>query len=182
MFEYLYDKDCDRFVGEDGPETQRVLRATAPRFFDDLHKWLRDLYFLYCARLLDPARQGSNRNLTVEFFVMELKKLDIDDQTSADLNNLKSRLDAYRDVIVDPRRKLIAHRDLPHSRSALTIGVHTLEAYEQFFIDLNRFTDRAGTALGKDPLNFAFLPGEGDVHSLIHILRVSAGFDKMPEN
>ena len=151
-------------------EEDQLLSRSAAWFFSDLSGWLQLAYFVICAKLTDPKKQGSKRNLTAEHLVAELKAQQLPHvEAEAELLQLRR----YRALIIDARHKLLVHYDLASVRAGANLGEHTLEELTQFLASLNRFTDAVGKSIGEGPLGYLRQASEGDAIDLIRILRRS---------
>lgn len=161
-----------------GAETSAPLRETAEAFFDDLHHWMAELFFLKVYRLTDTAAfkgkrgQPDRHNLTVQHLVNRLKSLG---RLTDRIQQLADRLHAYRKHMILPRNRQIAHHDLETARHSGSMGAHSAEEYVQFFADLQQFHDEVAKALGLNPCMFINIssPGIGDALDLIQFLRLA---------
>jgi hypothetical protein len=86
-----------------------ILNDFNPMIFRQIQKSYINSLFMSFSRLLDPASQGSNKNLTLEHLIKENNlKSDSDVQESIELVNK-----LYRQTkIKDYRNKLLGHSDL----------------------------------------------------------------------
>ncbi len=149
-------------------DSKEVLQETAVLFFDDLHKWLIQIYFVDVMKLTDPARQGSNENLTVCHILGILRDLE---KSSDKIGELGKQILVYRSCVKDARNKFLGHRDLAYARDGQPLGEHSFEEYNSFLQNLQDFCDEVGNALGLGPLDYSVSAGKGDVQSLVRILR-----------
>ena len=149
-------------------DQDRLLSRTAAWFFSDLSRWLQLAYFVICARLTDPAKQGSKQNLTAEHLVNELKTCGLPfAEAEAELSNMQ----AYRQLIIEARHKLLVHYDVESVRTEKKLGEHKEDEITNFLATLNRFTDAVGRAIGEGPMDYLSQSSEGDVIDLIRFLR-----------
>ena len=151
-------------------EEDQLLSRSAASFFSDLSGWLQLAYFVICAKLTDPKKQGSKQNLTAEHLVAELKAQKL---RCSEAETELLQLQAYRSLIIDARHKLLVHYDLASVRAEAKLGEHTQKELTQFLASLNRFTDAVGRSIGEGPLDYLRQAPEGDVIDLIRILRRS---------
>lgn len=148
-----------------------MLEKVASAFFNDLNRWLLELYYLQVSRLTDPAKSNKNSNLTVAHFLECLLELKIATQC---IEVLAGKLQCYGEIVKVARNKLIAHIDINAARGNGAFGDHTQEELRQFFVDLQRFTDEAAVALGLEPLDYQGTSNPGDVMDLLKFLRVAS--------
>ncbi|NNU45240.1 AbiU2 domain-containing protein [Ramlibacter montanisoli] len=151
-----------------------LLREAANTFFGDLNILLVEYIILQQCKLTDPADSGKGKeNLTTDYIL----SLGWMPSTQARLQTANTRLRAYRDKIADARRKLIAHADLRSHLLEVGLGMVTQSEETAFWDDLQEFVDAAhGEAVGGPFPIHASMP-DGDVASLVHVLRDGVDYD-----
>jgi AbiU2 len=157
-FQSLYEGDA---------ETNELLQKSAGLFFGDLNGWLIELLVLKLCRLTDSANSFGKDNLTVAYLVDGLRA---GDKLSSKIESIAARINAHGAMLRDARNKVVAHADLASFQKQIGYGQHTREESEDFFMNLNKFTDLVGEALGQGPLDYRSQSGEGDVLDLLRAL------------
>jgi len=95
-------------VDKKKPQSEDILTLSAPLFFKDVLNCYYELIILRCARLLDPARQGRNTNIT---FNTLLDHVRVCSQTDfLEMNGVLEKMKSL-EVIKSSRNKGIAHLD-----------------------------------------------------------------------
>lgn len=158
-YSYLYEAD---------DETTRVIRESAKLFFNDLNDWLIHMIIQQICRITDPAKMNGKQNLTVAYIVCQLQSKNL---CTSEIKKLAKDIENYRKLIVGARNKVIGHADLKTFRQVQKHGEHSKEECDEFFANLNQFTDEVGKVLGCGPLDYSVQAGEGDVQDLIRLMR-----------
>src|SRR5690606_18822864 len=111
--------------------------------------------------------------------------LDENGLLTEDIKKLTKELDAYRELVLVARNKLVAHRDEETVLSQLPLGEHQRGEMDKFLCDLNRYCDAVATSLrhyylqcGVEedeledllPLDMHWIPGRGDEQDLMKVL------------
>ncbi|MBL4807255.1 MAG: hypothetical protein JKY31_08195 [Rhodobacteraceae bacterium] len=156
-FDSLYSDDS----------VKKILYASAKHFFDDLHRCLTESYFLQVGRITDSVSSFGKLNLSASYLVEKLDELGV---LSTEIKLLSEKINTYRTATSSARNKYFAHLDLDAHREQLKLGGHSWDEMYEFQVNLNRFTDCVGKALGCGPLDYSSSAGDGDVLTLIHIL------------
>lgn len=145
-----------------------LLDHTAQIFFTDLNRWLIDLYYIYSARLLDPAKTKEDSNLTVKYILIACEEA----QLSTDaIRSFAEALSSYRASVQGARSKLVAHLDQQTMQSSILLGSHTERDFRTFLKNIQHYCDAVGEAVGAGPMDFSFQPGKGDVLDLLTAIR-----------
>lgn len=146
--------------------TVDVLRYSASWFFHDMNIVLREYCFLQVGKITDPARSG-RENLTIQNLDARLQEESL---WTYEISALSAKLMSYREIIKDSRNRVIAHADKETFLQNLTVGAHDQQEMQDFFENLNAYTDAVGNALGVGPLDYRACPGKGDVIDLVGFL------------
>ncbi|MHB8413796.1 MAG: AbiU2 domain-containing protein [Acidiferrobacteraceae bacterium] len=108
---YLYELDClsPQPTPELSEEIERTINSAAPHFFYMTRALLIDAIYLGIARLLDPARQGNNDNLTIQRVIESCTTAGTQEHTSAlrHLSEARALFEPGREA----RNKILAHAD-----------------------------------------------------------------------
>ena len=143
------------------------MKRVAPEFFSDINGWMVELYFLYTARILDPAETKKQRNLSVDYFLDRLEEADI---LTHEISDLGQHLNSYLDKIGKARRKLIAHNDRAALRKGKPLGLHSEQDQQEFLRNLQSFCNAVGRATGVGPCEFLSI-APGDVVDLLRLVK-----------
>ena len=107
----MYELDClsQKPTPELSGDLEQIISATAPDFFNLVKFLLVDEIYMGIARLLDPADQGTNINLTLETIIKSSTSANSHQRISAmdQLQKVKGMFSQGSTV----RNKLLAHRD-----------------------------------------------------------------------
>ncbi len=145
----------------------QLLSEVAITFFHDLNLVLIDYLLLQLCKLTDPASDGKDRvNLTTNF----IAGLDWTDSTACRLHAANEKLLGFRSLIINARRKLIAHLDLKARLSPMDMGVFTPDDEQSFWVALQEFVATAHEEAVGQPFDLKVAMPVGDVSSLIHCL------------
>jgi AbiU2 len=120
-------------------------------FFNRLSHITQEYVLLEVCKLHDPAVQGRNVNLTLEFIVMNG---DWDDATRTKLEELKSQLEAMSSHLTLLRRKRLAHTDRDSAIVGQVLGGFPDGLDESYFSALQEFVDIAHDASAGGPYPF----------------------------
>ena len=157
-FNYLFDS---------GPETERILKESARRFFGDLNSMMHEYTILVICRLTGPARSSGKDNLSTQRFTKLMRDARC---LTPEIERLDARLREYGELLKPARDKIIAHSDLEVHANATVLGDHEEGQLVQFLEDLQAYFDAVGDAVGAEPLDFRHMPGAGDVIDLVRKL------------
>jgi len=118
-------------------EKANLIRAMAPRVFDDLDQVFAEFIVVAAYRIIAPAIDArGDENLTVELI---LKNLPLDPETFKKLSHLDQNMEAFREKIETPRHKLGAHSDRATIASAEPLATASWEEWDRFWSDLREF-------------------------------------------
>lgn len=154
-----------------GPDTESLLRRTAPQFFGDLNSILVEYWVLVVCRITDPEKTGGRANLTVRNLVSELEALGLLTQA---IQDEATGLQVYRDIINGSRNRVVSHADKETFLQPALLGAHGAVDIEAFLQHLQDFNDLVGETLGEGPLDFEGTSGPGDAYDLLKALRNAA--------
>lgn len=108
-------------IDDNSPKFTQEYRDIAPEFFRMLSGLLYDAAILGVARLLDPAKQRGNNNMSMEAAIQACNWLDNSTKDKCADQLQKLRVSKPAKNIVEARNKLLAHADFdsvadyPHS-------------------------------------------------------------------
>ena len=151
---------------ESDDRTKRILIDSAPIFFYDLSYILTEYVHMQVCKITDPAETAGHKNLTVESLNIELCNHNLMTQ---EISNFSAGLSHYRDLVIEPRNKLIGHLDRETVLNDVPIGGHAKEDVIKFFEDLQGYNDAVGNGVGVGPSDFQAV--SGDVIDLIRVLK-----------
>jgi len=159
---------------DEHPSCQTLMQQTASSFFDALEKILREYLYLECAKITDPATDGSNENFTVDWLVQKIDWPNND--ILPELKSLQGKTEDLRSYIKPPRNKLIAHLDTRAVLSGKPLGAFPEGMDKTFFDALQKICNIAHEACfgriygGMSPRNC------GDVINLRKTLEFAVAF------
>lgn len=160
-----------RHLFESGADNAALLTTTAPIFFGDLCRALRAQIILEVCKLTDPAgSRRENENLTIELFVTRLDTKDIG--VANRLKEVSEQLHLFRKKIKPARDKLISHSDRASIRSGKPLGGVDIDAWDQFWQDLDLFVNILSCQyLGEPSFHLNAVSNQTDVPRLIAALQ-----------
>jgi hypothetical protein len=148
-------------------QTVDLLRYSAAWFFHDMNIVLQEYCLLQVGKLTDPVRSMVRENSTIPNLDARLQAESLWTHEIADFS---ANIMRYRDIIKDSRNRVIAHADKETFLQNLTVGAHAKKEMQDFFDNLNEYTDAVGNMLGVGALDYRVCPGMGDVTDLVSLL------------
>ena len=148
-------------------QTLDLLRYSAAWFFHDMNIILQEYCLLQVGKLTDPVRSMGRENSTIPNLDARLQAESLWIPEIADLS---AKIMRYRDIIKDSRNRVIAHADKETFLQNLTVGAHAKQDMQDFFENLNAYTDAVGNVLGVGALCYKTCAATGDVTDLISLL------------
>lgn len=143
-----------------------LFRQTAPMFFGDLYRFMRDSLFIQFCRITDPAGSGSRVNLTTNYV---LKAVPWPLAIKKKLEAVNDRLMRFRSYVDPARNKRLAHADVRSELDKVTLGKFPAGADRRFLKDLEEFLTIAQEHLGKPAVSLS-VGGSHDAHALVRNL------------
>ena len=166
------------FLFSGSPEIDEILKSSAVIFFHDLNQIMVEYLILLIGRITDRPEMHGRANLTIPYMtrlIFEDNGLDLNIQAESriKIEELNGQIREYRRLLDPARNRIVAHIDRETYVVQQTLGDHTKEQMDQFFNNIQEYFDEVGNAIGVGPLDFQYVAGDGDVQSLIRVLRNS---------
>lgn len=158
-----------------------IMDESAKEFFHDLNGMTIECTYLAISRLCDPAGRGKNTNISIDFFVRELKKLGID---VAKLENHKNMMYGFYEKIHEERNKKIAHidrkthHDEMHKKDSEK-KLFQLGEEKEFMHSLEKFCDDLSTVITGETRGQYAPNVTGDVLDLLKVLKIGIKHNKI---
>jgi len=163
---------CELF--ETDGRTLALYEAIAHKTFVDLNRILVGHLFVGFCRVTDPAHTGKHDNLTTNFIVEELQW---PGDVLRKLKEVNECMMKFRALVVDARRKRLAHTDLKAQIKDLgDLGAFPKGDDREFLKDLAEFVNIAHEHVFGEPHPIE-VGGATDANDLIRALGKSAIFD-----
>ncbi|HMF48743.1 MAG TPA: hypothetical protein VK603_08880 [Candidatus Saccharimonadales bacterium] len=149
-----------------------LLMKAAWRFFNDIAEIMRRDWILQVCKLMDPS-ESKVKGVSVENISIDL----IDSQLcthglmSPEILTVSNELREYGKKLIPARNKRLAHFDREHQLNSTVLGETTEEELFCFLVNIQRYCDFVGNAVGTGPLHFAASGSRGDELDLIRVLR-----------
>ncbi|EJL7002277.1 hypothetical protein O1B18_003515 [Vibrio cholerae] len=89
-----------------------IINKTAPNIFVEFELLIIDYIVLEFSKLTDPAKSGKNKNLTLEFLVSEVSRIDGCEALSQKLRTILDEINRHASIFRKIRHKKVAHSDL----------------------------------------------------------------------
>jgi hypothetical protein len=147
-----------------------ILTKTAPIFFGDACRAFKLYLFLEVCKLTDPAGAAKrNENLSIELLMTSIQ----DKELLNRLRPVSDRLQGFRKKIKRPRDKLASHMDLATTRRKESVGAVDNEAWNQFWLDLDRFVYILSCRYLNEAVHINAVSNQSDVPALMASLRAT---------
>lgn len=177
--------DTFNFLFAADPEIDDILKSSAVLFFYDLNQIMVEYLILLIGRITDRREMHDRVNLTIPYMthlIFQDNELDLNIQaeTRLKIEELDGQIREYRGLLNTVRNRIVAHIDREAYVFQQTLGGHTKEQMDQFFDNIQEYFDEVGNAIGVGPLDFRHVAGDGDVQSLIRVLRNSQRVEHRP--
>ena len=171
---YIYEQLYGNDIGE------KILKGTAPFFFDDLSEILIDYLLLEFSKITDPAITKGESNLTTNYIV---EKIDWEKEDREKLSQYNEELKSFTAYFKDARNKLLAHFDLKVSinDNIKSLGGFPKGADKEFLHVLWGFCNYASVKKNSQFLGDINLANGDGTLDLIHALRKGLAYDKLFE-
>ena len=146
-----------------------IYNEIAPNFFIQLNKMYFDKFILSISRLLDPAKQSNNENLSI----FQLLKI-AEESNYSEIERLKIKIDEIKIEAQDIRKlrsKFLAHRDVSHSE--LIVGTIEFEMIKELFSKMANCINEIESHLGLPKTFFYWLRDQYGAIALLRNLKDS---------
>lgn len=164
-----------RVLYERSEKRLRLLDHVAHDHFSFMHSVLLEYIYLQLAKLTDPAKTGRHDNLSAAFVANELSW---PPEIAAKLQQLLTPLHAFRERIILPRQKHIAHAGLQEHLSCTPLGGFPAGEDDQFFETLQEFVNTAHEYLVGDPYPLDAVSIR-DADNLVMVMRRGVAFEAL---
>ena len=105
---HFFERLPVRLEEESNVPIEKFLETPSGRCLHHLNEISQQYSLLQIAKLHDPARQGGNENLSIDFFV---KQASWSEAEVATIAGITSELDSFYKKIKDARNNILAHND-----------------------------------------------------------------------
>jgi len=123
------------FETSTGEDKARMSRA-APTFFGDMNRMFVEYMILQVCKITDPAQDfRKNDNHTISFLLRHYD-LSADPATTQRLAQLDARLQAFRQMLLPARNKLISHSDRDAIMAGQALGGAPQSQWDEFWLNL----------------------------------------------
>jgi len=146
-----------------------IYNEIAPNFFIQLNKMYFDKFILSISRLLDPAEQARNENISI----FQLLKI-ADESNYFEIEKLKIQIEEIKTDAQDIRTlrsKFIAHRDISHSE--ISIGAIEFEKIKELFAKMANCINEVESHLGLPKTFFYWIRDQYGAIALLRNLKES---------
>lgn len=149
-----------------------LYNETASNFFYYLSKFYFDYFILAISKLLDPAKMGSNENLSLYQLVVVAKQFFPDKQEEIKLEIDKIKEESKR--ILKARKKINAHRDLKLAIKKGNLGKTDFSEIESILSKMVNVINTVQKLLGEQQCSFVWFTDRHGAASLIQSLKQCA--------
>lgn len=154
-----------------GPGRTILLQQTAPGFFHNIHRSLRDSIVLQFCRVTERGKRGK---LTTNSL---LHMIPWPPAIRQQLEAVNARLMKFRQYVEPARNKRVAHAELRAELDQVTLGKYPTGDDDQFMRDLEEFLTLAHEHLVGTPVSLSVSTSR-DVQALVRVLVKSQLFDR----
>lgn len=148
-------------------ENTELLDKVSGSLFRNFSAMSQESFFMVCSRLLDPAASRGNSNLSVQYIVSELEKVEM---CTDELKSIAQELQSYKDRIAKSRNKLLSHRDVKTVLYGLESNTWSIEEVRTFIRNLKRFEKIVANLIGAPSINFSGWRVARDIDALMQVL------------
>ncbi len=127
-----------RALFDDNPKIDDMMKGKCGHFLGRLSNITYEYVLLQLAKLHDPAIQGNNSNLSLEYVI---KYGDWDQETASTLQKLHNELKRLAKVIRPARNKILVHSDRKTILNASNLGGFPKDDDLKYFEALKKFAN-----------------------------------------
>lgn len=149
---------------DENPHKAVLMDARYGRFFYLWQEVLQSSWLHELAKLHDPPKQGSYFNLSIDYMI-EYGKWDT--PTKNQLQELRSRLSAFAELVRDARNKILSHNDREVLLDSKELGGFKPGEDESYFKTLHQFASLVRKAALDEPFVYDDLV-KNDVSSFMN--------------
>jgi hypothetical protein len=165
-------RDYNTYTRLFNEENRDLLNRVAARFFTDVAEIMQRDWMLQVCKIMDPAstkyKNKTSENITLSLIDEQLVSNGLSNQS---IDDLSAKMKLYGEKIKPARHKRLAHYDRDHQINGITLGETTDEELHEFLLNMQRYCDEAGIAVGVGPLEFSGSGCQGDVLDFLKFLR-----------
>lgn len=155
------------------------MERAAPTFFGDLNRMFVEYMILQVCKITDPAQDiRKNDNHTIAF-LMKHYDFSSDPTTRQRLNQLGGRLQAFRQMLLPARNKLISHSDRQAVLAGQSLGDAPQSEWDEFWLNLQSVVCIIYEKVLGTPFQINGVVMLSDAHGLIRALKHGACFDQL---
>jgi hypothetical protein len=165
-------RDYNTYTRLFNEENRDLLSKVAARFFTNVAEIMQRDWMLQVCKIMDPAsakyKNQIFENITLRLIDEQLASNGLSNQS---IDDLSAKLKSYGEKIKPARHKRLAHYDRDHQINDITLGETTEADLYEFLLNIQRYCDEAGIAIGVGPLEFSGSGCQGDVLDFLKFLR-----------
>ena len=173
---YLHGKIL--FETSTGEDKDRMSRA-APTFFGDINRMFVEYMILQVCKITDPAQDfRKNDNHTIAFLLRHYD-FSADLKTTQRLAQLDARLQAFRQMLLPARNKLISHSDRDAIMAGQALGGAPQSEWHEFWLNLQDIVSIIYEKVLGTPFYINGVAMLSDADGLLKALKHGACFDQL---
>ena len=135
MHSHFFERLPERLQEERNVPIEDFVESPYGRCLERLNNISQEYGILQIAKLHDPARQGGNENLSIDFFIKQ--EFWSEEETST-IAGIVSELDSLYKKLEDARNKILAHNDRTVFANEVSLGSFPKGEDENYFHALGR--------------------------------------------
>jgi hypothetical protein len=156
----------------------RMSRA-APTFFGDINRMFVEYMILQVCKITDPAQDfRKNDNHTIAFLLRHYD-FSSDPTTRERLHQLDGQLQAFRQMLLRARNKLISHSDRQAILAGQALGGAPQTEWDEFWLNLQSVVCVIYEKVLGTPVQINGVAMLSDADGLLKALKHGAGFDQL---
>jgi hypothetical protein len=164
-------RDYNTYTRLFNEENRDLLSKVAATFFTEVAEIMQRDWLLQVCKIMDPAstkyKDQIFENITLSLIDEQLVSNGLSNRS---IDDLSAKLKSYGEKIKPARRKRLAHYDRDQQINGITLGETTDAELREFLLNIQRYCDEAGIAIGIGPLEFSGSGCQGDVLDFLKFL------------
>ena len=179
-FEHLRDycivirQNYNTYIQLFNEENRDILSKVAATFFTDIATIMQRDWVLQVCKIMDKAVIYGQENLTIDLINKQLRDQSLSNSV---IDRISDEILIYYSKLKPVRNKRLAHNDRNSQVNSIVLGETTESELNVFLVNIQKYCDEVGSAIGIGPLDFSCSGCKGDVLDLLKHLRTNEATD-----
>ncbi len=179
-FEHLRDycivirQNYNTYIQLFDEENRDILSKVAATFFTDIATIMQRDWILQVCKIMDKAVMYGQENLTIDLINKQLRDQSLSNSV---IDRISDEILIYYSKLKPARNKRLAHNDRNSQVNSIVLGETTESELNEFLVNIQKYCDEVGSAIGTGPLDFSCSGCKGDVLDLLKYLRTNKATD-----